>query len=102
MRRAKLLPSRPRYLAYPYGAAPERSRAWLDSLGLAAAFSIDRRSRNPWSYERVQISRLDGPRLFAFKTRGFYLATRWSRPVALAYAAVKPIVRYSARRSQIS
>jgi peptidoglycan/xylan/chitin deacetylase (PgdA/CDA1 family) len=97
-----LLGRRPRYLAYPFGAAPVRSSAWLDSLGLAAAFTIDRRSTEPWSYERVQITPLDGRRLFGFKTRGFYLRARWSMPVALAYAAVKPLMRHSARRSQTS
>ena len=101
-RLAAILGRRPRYLAYPYGTAPERSRGWLDSMGLAAAFTIDRPSTDPWSYERVQITPLDGPRLFALKTRGFYLRARWSWPVTAAYRVVKPIVRHSVRRSHTS
>jgi peptidoglycan/xylan/chitin deacetylase (PgdA/CDA1 family) len=98
----KVLGRRPRFLAYPYGAAPVRSREWLDSMGLTAAFTIDKTSTHPWSYERVQITPLDGPRLFAFKTRGSYLRVRWSRPVVFTYAAIKPIVRYVVRRSHTS
>ncbi|HYI46242.1 MAG TPA: polysaccharide deacetylase family protein [Actinomycetota bacterium] len=101
-RLAGILGRRPSYLAYPYGMAPVRSRDWLDSMGLAAAFTIDRPSTDPWSYERVQITPLDGPRLFALKTSGLYLRARWSWPVTAAYRVVKPIVRHSVRRSHTS
>jgi len=82
-----------RHLAYPYGRSSARSRAVAKELGLTAAYSIDRRHEGAFSWERVQITPLDGPRLFAFKCSGYYHLARRSRVGESAYGLIRPVAR---------
>jgi peptidoglycan/xylan/chitin deacetylase (PgdA/CDA1 family) len=83
----------PTFFAYPYGRESQSSRQAVADAGMRAAFTIDARHAGPLAWGRVQITPLDGPRLFAIKTSGRYLQVRTARPVAAAYAAVRPLVR---------
>jgi peptidoglycan/xylan/chitin deacetylase (PgdA/CDA1 family) len=80
-----LLGSRPRFLAYPYRTGSEAARGIAQELGFKAAFSIDRPHEGPFAYERVQVTPLDGMRLFALKASGHYPRLRHSK---LGQAAV--------------
>jgi peptidoglycan/xylan/chitin deacetylase (PgdA/CDA1 family) len=90
----------PRYLAYPFGRQSPAARAAAESAGLEAAFTIDARHEGDYAYERVQITPLDGPRLFALKTSGRYMALRRSRIVSAGYSIVRPAVRWVLGRSR--
>ena len=83
----------PRYLAYPYGRSSATARAVAESCGLRAAFGIDAPHGGRFAFERVQITPLDGPRLFALKTSGRYMAWRHSKLVSSGYALVRPVAR---------
>lgn len=84
---------RPRFFAYPYGRESRAAREAVASAGMKAAFTLDARPAGPLASGRVQITPLDGPRLFAIKTSGRYLRLRTAPPVAAAYSAVRPLVR---------
>jgi hypothetical protein len=62
-------------------------------MGFEAAFSIDARRCGRYGWERTQITPLDGPTMFALKSRGFYLPLRRSRLGSVVYATVRPLVR---------
>lgn len=85
---------RPRYLAYPYGRHTEVARRAAEECGFEAAFGIDAPPKGRFALGRVQVTPLDGPRVFAVKASGFYLALRWSRVPRAAYWIVKPLVRH--------
>lgn len=89
----KALDRRPRYLAYPYGRNSQEAREVVQEAGIRAAFSIERRHEGVYAWERVQITPLDGPRLFALKASGHYLNWRRSRFVSAAYRPMRPVVR---------
>lgn len=97
----KIVGRAPRYFAYPYGRAPRRPDGWFASLGIDAAFTIDRPSTDPQAFERVQITPRDGRLVFTLKTSGRYLGLRWSRPVRLALTASGSL-RQARRRSHTS
>ena len=82
-----------RHFAYPYGRSSTRSRAVARGSGLTAAYSIDRRHEGPFAWERVQITRLDGHKLFAFKCSGYYHLARRSRVGEGAYFLLRPVAR---------
>ena len=82
-----------RHLAFPYGRSSARSRAVARELGLAAAYSIDRRHEGTFAWERVQVTPLDGPRLFALKCSGTYHLLRRSPAGEAAFGLARPIVR---------
>jgi peptidoglycan/xylan/chitin deacetylase (PgdA/CDA1 family) len=84
---------RPTFFAYPYGRESQSGRQAVADAGMSAAFTIDTRHAGQLAWGRVQITPLDGPRLFAIKTSGRYLQLRTARPVDAAYSAVRPLVR---------
>lgn len=86
-----------RHFAFPFGHSSPRSRAIARELGLTAAYSIDRRHEGRFGWERVQVTPMDGPRLFALKCSGAYHLLRRSRIGEKAYAAAKPLVRALSR-----
>ncbi len=90
---SNMLNRRPRYLAYPFGLSSADTHTAAGEIGLEAAFSIDALHAGPFAYKRVQITPLDGPRLFALKTSGRYMSLRKSRLVSAGYAVVRPVVR---------
>jgi peptidoglycan/xylan/chitin deacetylase (PgdA/CDA1 family) len=71
-----LLGRAPRHLAYPFTTGSAGAQAAARRLGFAAAFSIDRRDAGPFARGRVPVIPHDGPRAFALKTSGWYLALR--------------------------
>jgi peptidoglycan/xylan/chitin deacetylase (PgdA/CDA1 family) len=83
----------PRYLAYPFGARTTAAEREVEASGISSAFSIDVPGNRRFALERVQITPLDGPRLFALKTSGRYLRWRHAPGTRAAYAAVRPFVR---------
>jgi peptidoglycan/xylan/chitin deacetylase (PgdA/CDA1 family) len=87
-----------RFFAYPYGAHSLAAHEVARSGGLEAAFTIDEPGRDPFAYERVQVTPRDGMRLFTLKTSGRYMRIRHSAPVRAAYSAVKPVVRKLLKR----
>ena len=90
----KVLDRRHHYLAYPYGRHSEKARELVKEAGMRAAFSIERLHEGVHSWERVQITPLDGRRLFALKTSGHYMNWRRSRLVSAASKPLRhPIVR---------
>jgi peptidoglycan/xylan/chitin deacetylase (PgdA/CDA1 family) len=92
-RLAAVVGRRPRYLAYPFGPSSPAARRAAAAAGLEAAFSIDVPDEGPYARARVQITPLDGVRLFALKTAGRYLAWRHSRLLSAVYSAVRPLAR---------
>ena len=92
-----LLGRRPRYLAYPFRTASPTVQRIAAELGFAAAFSIDLPGDGPYARPRVQVTPLDGPRLFALKTTGHYLRLRHWPPLAQGYALAKRLLRRSQR-----
>jgi peptidoglycan/xylan/chitin deacetylase (PgdA/CDA1 family) len=80
---------RPRFLAYPYGRSSPDARRCAEHAGFTAAFSIDQRGSGSFDRERVQVTPVDGDRLFALKASGHYLSIRHNAVVARAYAAVR-------------
>jgi peptidoglycan/xylan/chitin deacetylase (PgdA/CDA1 family) len=84
---------RPTFFAYPYGRESQAGRRAVANAGMRAAFTIDARHDGSFAWGRVQITPLDGPRLFAVKTSGRYLGLRTSRPVTAAYSTVRPLIR---------
>lgn len=89
----QIIGRRPTFFAYPYGRESQSGRQAITDAGMSAAFTIDARHAGPLAWGRVQITPLDGPGMFAIKTSGRYLQLRTARPVAAAYAAVRPLVR---------
>lgn len=87
------LGGRPRFLAFPYGRTSERAQDAARRAGFEAAFTIDARHGGTYSFERVQITRLDGGLLFSIKASGRYLAVRHSPPVSRLYRAARPLAR---------
>ena len=83
----------PAFFAYPFGRHSEASRRALAESSIEAAFTIDAPGEGRYAYERTQITPLDGPRLFALKTSGRYLAWRHSRLVSAGYSVVRPALR---------
>ena len=90
---------RPGFLAYPFGRHSPLAHSVAERAGFRAAFTIDELHGGDLAYERTQITPLDGPVLFALKTTGRYLRLRRSKMVAMAYAAVRPLLRRDNRRS---
>ena len=84
---------RPTLFAYPYGHESAHGRQAVADAGMKAAFTIDARHAGSLAWGRVQITPLDGLRLFAIKTSGRYLQLRTAPPVAYAYSAVRPLIR---------
>lgn len=66
----------PRYLAYPFSTAASEVRPVVRELGFEAAFTIDRPDEGVFARERVQVTPLDGPVMFAAKASGRYLSLR--------------------------
>jgi len=89
---ASLTGLRPRYLAYPWGRHTEVARRAAEDCGYEAAFSIDILSADRYALGRVQVTPLDGPKLFALKASGFYLPLRYSRVTRALYWIVKPLL----------
>lgn len=81
------------HLAFPFGRSSARSRAVARELGLTSAYSIDRRHEGAFAWERVQVTPLDGARLFALKCSGTYHLLRRSLPGEIAFALARPVVR---------
>jgi peptidoglycan/xylan/chitin deacetylase (PgdA/CDA1 family) len=94
---SQVLGRRPRYLAYPYLTGSEGARRAARAVGVEAAFSIDVLGEGRYAYERVAITPLDGPRLFALKTSGRYLGWRRSPVLSAAYRLARPVVRRQLR-----
>ena len=84
---------RPGFLAYPFGSHSPLARSVAERAGFRAAFTIDELHGGAFAFERTQITPLDGPVLFAFKTTGRYLPLRRSRIAGAAYAAIRPLLR---------
>ena len=84
------------FLAFPFSHGSPGAQQAATSLGLRAAFSIDRPGTGPFDRPRVQITRNDGLRGFAFKTGGRYVALRHSAASRAVIALTRPI--RSARR----
>lgn len=78
-----------RYLAFPFSHGSAGAQQAAASAGLLAAFSIDRLGTGPFDRARVQITRNDGPRAFAFKTGGRYPSVRHSGPVRVALSLTR-------------
>src|SRR6266545_2896120 len=93
VRLTEILGRRPRFLAYPFGPSSAEARAAAEACGFEAAFSIDALDEGPSARERVQITPLDGPLVYALKTSGLYLAWRRSVLGSRAYALVRPLRR---------
>jgi peptidoglycan/xylan/chitin deacetylase (PgdA/CDA1 family) len=89
----KIVGRRPTLFAYPYGRESDVGRRAVAEAGMKAAFTIDARHAGSLAWGRVQITPLDGIRLFAIKTSGRYLQLRTAPPVASAYSAVRPLIR---------
>jgi len=92
-RLAEILDRKPQYFAYPYGTYSQAALTEVKEAGFEAAFSLERLDGGPFARERVQITPLDGPLLFALKTSGRYLAWRRSRLLSAAYLTVRPAFR---------
>lgn len=86
-----LLGREPRFLAFPFSHGSPEAQTAAASLGLEAAFSIDRPGTGPFDRARVQVTPYDRPRTFRFKTGGRYLAVRFSRAARAAVALTRPI-----------
>jgi peptidoglycan/xylan/chitin deacetylase (PgdA/CDA1 family) len=89
----KLLRERPRYLAYPFGTSSQEACAIAAGEGLHAAFTIDLPGAGRFASERVQVTPLDNPLLFALKARSDYLRLRWHPLVARSYSLLRPLAR---------
>ena len=89
---------RPKHFAYPFGAHSDRAHAAVRESGIKVAYTIDETRGGDLAYERVQVTPLDGMRLFALKTSGRYMKLRYARPVTAVYGAVKPLARKALRR----
>lgn len=83
---------RPRFLAYPYGRSSPEARRIVMEHGFVTAFSINEVGRGPYAYERVAITSLDGPRLFALKTSGHYIRLRNSRALSVGYSGIRRVL----------
>jgi peptidoglycan/xylan/chitin deacetylase (PgdA/CDA1 family) len=94
----KVVGHRSRYFAYPFGSHSGKAQSVARDAGLRAAFTIDEPHDGDFAYERVQITPLDGARLFALKTSGRYMKLRHGRAVKAAYSAIKPVARKVLRR----
>lgn len=83
----------PRHLAWPFRTGSPAARQVAAELGFQAAFSIDLPADGPLALPRVQITPLDGARLFKLKSSGHYLAVRHSRLGRTGWAVVGGAVR---------
>jgi peptidoglycan/xylan/chitin deacetylase (PgdA/CDA1 family) len=83
----------PRFLAYPFGRHSEVARRAAQKSGFEAAFGIDAPSSGRYALGRVQVTSLDGMRMFALKASGFYPLLRWSPVTNQAYRVAKPLLR---------
>jgi hypothetical protein len=70
------------------------------AAGIRAAYTIDEPQGGNYAHERVQITPLDGPWLFALKTSGRYMRLRHSRSSKAAYGTIKPVARKLLRRGR--
>lgn len=79
----------PRFLAWPFrnGSLPAQELA--ADVGFEAAFSIDLPHGGPYSFERVQVTRLDNRATFAVKTSGRYFGIRHSAAFERSYRIAK-------------
>lgn len=84
-----------RHFAFPYGRSSARAQAIAEEVGFAAAYSIDARHEGRFAWERVQVTPLDGPRLFALKCSGLYHLLRHSPVGERAFSLVRPMARRS-------
>lgn len=94
--------SRPRYLAYPWGRHAEAARRAAKDLGFDAAFGIDAPCAGRFALGRVQVTPLDGSKIFALKASGFYPALRWSLVSRALYGIAKPVLRRGSKGSSRS
>lgn len=81
------------HFAFPYGRSSSRAQAIAQEQGLTAAYSIDARHGGRFAWERVQVTPLDGRRLFALKCSGLYHLMRRSRAGERAFSLVRPVAR---------
>jgi peptidoglycan/xylan/chitin deacetylase (PgdA/CDA1 family) len=84
---------RPRFLAYPFSHGSSGAQWAAESLGLIAAFSIDRPGTGRFDAARVPITPYDQRSMFRVKTSGRYLAARFSLAGRAATAVTEPIRR---------
>jgi peptidoglycan/xylan/chitin deacetylase (PgdA/CDA1 family) len=94
----RIVDRRIRHFAYPFGSHSEPAHEIARDAGLRAAYTIDEPHGGDFAYERVQITPLDGTRLFGLKTSGRYMRLRHGRAMKAAYAAIKPVARRALRR----
>lgn len=79
----------PRFLAWPFRNGSPAAQETAAEVGFEAAFSIDLPHDGLYSFERVQVTKLDNRATFAVKTSGRYFGIRHSAAFERSYRLAK-------------
>lgn len=84
--------TRPRFLAYPYGASSPAVEATVADLGFEAAFTLGYPHAGQFAWARVPVARHDPAWLLRLQTRGMFPKLRYS-PLGAVLATAYRVVR---------